>query len=247
MGWTAARAPRWAGGLLLAAAAARGALPGTRRWLPQPQPGPLQLLQFSQAAAGPQSRPAEAQRLAAFVGGLAAGGLALAASGAVRRRSAFRDHMHKELLPHCIRRTVTVQCPGVCRGLVAIKVLPEANGAEVSLSRGSARGVPAASWRKAYSFPWREGSYECRQEALVLESGVLTLVFEAERQRQRTLHVQPPAPAMAYSMAGGDIRTPSCGEEPQDGSSEGCDVRSEPLPDEVSELEEDLALAAAGG
>eukprot|EP00411_Alexandrium_monilatum_P026626 CAMPEP_0175336208 /NCGR_PEP_ID=MMETSP0095-20121207/3691_1 /TAXON_ID=311494 /ORGANISM="Alexandrium monilatum, Strain CCMP3105" /LENGTH=337 /DNA_ID=CAMNT_0016633553 /DNA_START=1 /DNA_END=1014 /DNA_ORIENTATION=+ len=156
------------------------------------------------------------QRVAALAGGLVIGSLALASSVASRRRPKFHDHVLKELLPQCVRRTVTIQCPGVTRGNVVINVLPRSNGAEVSLTRSSTRGLPAAAWRKTYSFPWQEGTYECRQEALVLENGVLTLVFEADVARGRIIRGLPqPAPALAYSIADGDVPTPP-DQEPYD-------------------------------
>jgi len=150
------------------------------------------------------------------------GFVALAFAGARRRSSRqFQDHVHKEFVPdRQIRRTVVIQCPGVLRGNVVINLHPNLNGAEVSLARGATRGVSAAAWKKAYHFPWREGTYKCRQEALVLETGVLTLVFEADMQ-ERFLFVPAPAPALAYSIAGGD--TPPLREE-QQSDLEGCDI-----------------------
>jgi len=160
----------------------------------------------------------------AAVGGAAA----LAALCAVRRARPFREHVHTERKSNSIRHTVTIQCPGVSRSNVVLQVHPRLNGAEVCLVRSATTGVEATTWRKVYSFPWSEGAFECRQEELQLEQGVLTVVLEANLNqdpsrlmrplKERIIRL-PPGPALAYYMAAGEDPAPTPGKQDMCGHS----------------------------
>mmetsp|Transcript_63666 Transcript_63666/g.205129 ORF Transcript_63666/g.205129 Transcript_63666/m.205129 type:complete len:283 (-) Transcript_63666:333-1181(-) len=163
------------------------------------------VLQESHALRGPAPRLAKSglhhttALMSAAVGGMAT----LAAVRAVRRARPFHDQVYTERRSTSLRHTVIVHCPGVTRSNVRVNVLPRLNGAEVTISRNTALGVEAAAWKKLYSFPWSEGNFECKQEELQLEQGILTVVFEAGVNQDRVIRL-PAGPALAFDMAASD-------------------------------------------
>mmetsp|Transcript_63664 Transcript_63664/g.205118 ORF Transcript_63664/g.205118 Transcript_63664/m.205118 type:complete len:289 (-) Transcript_63664:333-1199(-) len=153
-------------------------------------------------ASGPSAKSGVRQTTALM--SAAAGGMAtLAAVRAVRRARPFHDQVYTERRSTSLRHTVIVHCPGVTRSNVRVNVLPRLNGAEVTISRNTALGVEAAAWKKLYSFPWSEGNFECKQEELQLEQGILTVVFEAGVNQDRVIRL-PAGPALAFDMAASD-------------------------------------------
>jgi len=123
--------------------------------------------------------------------------------GVRRTRPCIRHHVSQELTAHCVRQTVTIECPGVVRSGITIRVMPGINGAEVEIKRSGAVGLTAAFWRRRFTFPWKEGVFQCRQDQMQLENGVLRLVFESKlKLEQHVLHLPPRQSPQVFSLAG---------------------------------------------
>jgi len=130
-----------------------------------------------------------------------------------RVRPCLHHHVSKELTAHCVRRTVTIECPGVLRSGIIVRLPPQINGADVEIKRLGAIGITAALWQRRFKFPWEEGIFECRQEEMQLENGILRLVFESELKRERLVHLPPPRCLQVFTLSEDDESTsklPSC-------------------------------------
>jgi len=171
------------------------------------------ILQQKNETALPITKPYRAQphTLMLASGGTFVCGLAAAASAPSvlrRKRPCLHHHVRREVTPNSVRRVVEIECPGAARSGITVRVPPQMNGAVVHISRSAALGRQATMWRKQFMFPWKEGMFECRQEEMQLEHGVLRLTFEAELKCERLLYLPPPWTPQVFDFAGGDIPTP---------------------------------------
>mmetsp|Transcript_85936 Transcript_85936/g.170596 ORF Transcript_85936/g.170596 Transcript_85936/m.170596 type:complete len:386 (+) Transcript_85936:21-1178(+) len=199
--------PGFALGMAVAAsAAATPVLPGVLRGrLPS-----RQLWRSSMGCNHPLQSMASSTSVKLVGGSIFASSIAAAAVvlwGIRWARPCLRHHVSKVLTAHCVRRTVTIECPGVLRSGITIRVPPRMNGAEVEIRRSGAPGITAVVWRRRFTFPWEEGVFECRDEEMQLDNGVLRLVFESELKRVRLAHLPPPWSPQVFALAECDMPT----------------------------------------
>jgi len=79
------------------------------------------------------------------------------------------------------KRVIKVQCPGVSRVNVEIEII--FNGCVPTIWRPGSEGVEPATWSRCFQFHPSDGLFAFREDLVVLDQGILQMVFEPVHAR----------------------------------------------------------------
>mmetsp|Transcript_50097 Transcript_50097/g.79313 ORF Transcript_50097/g.79313 Transcript_50097/m.79313 type:complete len:587 (-) Transcript_50097:112-1872(-) len=80
-------------------------------------------------------------------------------------------------------RIINIQCPGVKHADVDVELV--FNGCTVTICRQASRRLPSSMWTRTFQFKPSDGLFEFREEQMLLEDGILQLVFRANAFQSR--------------------------------------------------------------